>query len=178
MNRLLLLTVLMVPLRAQVMTKIMLEGGAIAWGEIRSVTEESLLVTSNSRKYMEIAKADVTSVFAGAVDLTSVYLGDTRAANYYISQNKTRSIGFPDISISLRDVGITMIAASGMFGYINNNMECDPCNTLEEFDDFVDEYDSRAKRQYISLAVGAILMLIDSEGERTIVAPRRKPDAE
>ncbi len=66
-------------------------------------------------------------------------------------------------AFTVHNLGILMIAGSGVLGYINNNKECDPCNDIDDVEDFADDLKSRANLQYGSLFLGAILMLVGED---------------
>lgn len=84
------------------------------------------------------------------------------ATKYYSSPQGHQTVS-TSASFTVRDLGIVLIAGSGVLGYINNNKECDPCNDIEDVENFADDLKSRANLQYGSLILGALLMLIGED---------------
>ncbi len=108
---------------------------------------------------------DGTVVWAAAdsgMEGAAVLPDSSQFAKYYSRPQEIQAES-TNASFTVRDLGVLLIAGSGVLGYINNNKECDPCNDLDDREDFAKDLESRANLQYGSLALGAILMLIGED---------------
>ena len=100
-----------------------------------------------------------TTADSGATGMVATQDTSQSAATKYYSSPQGHQAENTSASFTVRNLGILLIAGSGVLGYINNNKECDNCDA-QESDDFYDEMKSRANLQYGSLFLGAILMLV------------------
>jgi len=73
-----------------------------------------------------------------------------------------------ETQINLSAIGSVLIAASGAIGLINNNRDCDDC-TVKELDDYLDSQKFWGNIHYATLAIGGILLLIDSNNNQKTI---------